>query len=277
MFKKLLLLCISNLCFFMSVYAQGFFSVSPYLNDPKGAGSGSLFGWGENLDRTIDVRPVQHPTYGTMMINYHTGLTFSAHSYYGGIRFYNQGYPNAYDPSTGSVLAMSVNNGNVGVGTANPRAALDVGRMSNSGTLTSVLGRIAEGDGTGDGTYLGIKVYTTELTAANNFKEAKSFAIEHSFYGTTNSSINFFRGGDVTGGNISFNTSNNVEKMRIQDNGNVGIGTTDTKGYKLAVAGNMVAEQVTVKLQASWPDYVFKKDYSLMPLSELKTYISKND
>lgn len=58
--------------------------------------------------------------------------------------------------------------------------------------------------------------------------------------------------------------------------GNVGIGTTDTKGYKFAVNGNVIATAVTVKLYADWPDYVFKKEYKLPTLTEVKNYIDKN-
>jgi hypothetical protein len=59
-------------------------------------------------------------------------------------------------------------------------------------------------------------------------------------------------------------------------NGNVAIGTNDTKGYKLAVAGNAIAESVTVKLQGQWGDYVFKPTYKLRPLSEVKNFIDQN-
>jgi hypothetical protein len=58
--------------------------------------------------------------------------------------------------------------------------------------------------------------------------------------------------------------------------GNVGIGTSDTKGYKLAVAGKAVAEEITVKVQSNWPDYVFDPSFKLMPLNELKVFIDKN-
>lgn len=58
--------------------------------------------------------------------------------------------------------------------------------------------------------------------------------------------------------------------------GNVGIGTTDTKGYKLAVAGKIVSEEVVVKLQSSWPDYVFEESYPLTPLQDLETYLKEN-
>jgi len=66
----------------------------------------------------------------------------------------------------------------------------------------------------------------------------------------------------------------------IQDNqyvmGNTGIGTTDIQGYKLAVAGPMIAESVRVKLQNTWPDYVFDPEHQLLSLSQLETYVSKN-
>jgi hypothetical protein len=57
--------------------------------------------------------------------------------------------------------------------------------------------------------------------------------------------------------------------------GNVGIGTTDTKGYKLAVAGNMIAESVKVQLQGSWSDFVFAKDYKLPTLQETEKNIKE--
>jgi hypothetical protein len=48
--------------------------------------------------------------------------------------------------------------------------------------------------------------------------------------------------------------------------GNIGIGTIDTKGYRLAIAGSMIAESIKVKLQGSWPDFVFAKKYQLPSL-----------
>lgn len=57
---------------------------------------------------------------------------------------------------------------------------------------------------------------------------------------------------------------------------NVGIGTTETQGYRLAVAGKIVAEEIKVALQNNWPDYVFLKDYSLPNLYEVEKYIRKN-
>jgi hypothetical protein len=59
--------------------------------------------------------------------------------------------------------------------------------------------------------------------------------------------------------------------------GDVGIGTNDTKGYKLAVAGSMVAEEVNVKLQSNWPDFVFNDNHNLMSLTELDSFIKTNN
>lgn len=56
-------------------------------------------------------------------------------------------------------------------------------------------------------------------------------------------------------------------------NGNVGIGTLDTKGYKLAVAGNFIAEKVKVKLVPDWPDFVFEANYPLRTLEETEAFI----
>ena len=57
--------------------------------------------------------------------------------------------------------------------------------------------------------------------------------------------------------------------------GNMGIGTSDPLGYKLAVKGTIHALQVNVD-QSNWADYVFKSTYKLTPLPELKTYIDQN-
>jgi len=57
----------------------------------------------------------------------------------------------------------------------------------------------------------------------------------------------------------------------------VGIGTEVTNGYKLAIAGNAVAEEIVVKLQQDWPDYVFSDEYKLLSLPELENSIDQNN
>lgn len=58
--------------------------------------------------------------------------------------------------------------------------------------------------------------------------------------------------------------------------GNVGIGTDDTHGYKVAIDGNVVAEEIVVKLKNNWPDYVFNDSYLKPDLGKLEKYIKKN-
>ena len=58
--------------------------------------------------------------------------------------------------------------------------------------------------------------------------------------------------------------------------GCVGIGTTDTKGYLFAVNGYMIATKIKVATYANWPDYVFQKNYPLLPLNEVADFINKN-
>jgi len=68
--------------------------------------------------------------------------------------------------------------------------------------------------------------------------------------------------------------SSNIVGLAVS--GNAGIGTNDTKGYKLAVAGKAIAEEMVVKLQGNWPDYVFESDYKLPSLTEVAAYIHIN-
>jgi len=77
-------------------------------------------------------------------------------------------------------------------------------------------------------------------------------------------------------GYLSFRSNNMDNRMVIDPNGNVGVGTTDTMGYKFAVNGAAVATSITVKSNTNWPDYVFKPTYNLSTLPELKTYVDKN-
>lgn len=58
--------------------------------------------------------------------------------------------------------------------------------------------------------------------------------------------------------------------------GNIGIGTTKTKDFKLSVDGSLRATEIEVSLSSGWADYVFESNYYLAPLSEVEEYISEN-
>lgn len=57
--------------------------------------------------------------------------------------------------------------------------------------------------------------------------------------------------------------------------GNVGIGTKESPPEKLSVAGNVLAEEVIVKPQSEWADFVFEESYELPGLEEVSSFIEK--
>lgn len=69
----------------------------------------------------------------------------------------------------------------------------------------------------------------------------------------------------------------------IGKNSRIGVGTdsfscTSCTGYRLFVKDGIKTEKVKVEIAASngWADYVFEKDYKLMPLNELEAFINTN-
>jgi hypothetical protein len=60
----------------------------------------------------------------------------------------------------------------------------------------------------------------------------------------------------------------------FSDNGNVGIGSTNPD-QKLTVNGKIHAQEVIVDLNVP-ADYVFAKDYTLMPLQKVEQYVQQN-
>jgi len=147
------------------------------------------------------------------------------------------------------------NTGAVGIGTATPTQTLDVwgtGLLfhSTSGNQSEILLR--------DGSIEDPKI------AADNG------GIVMNYFGY-NGGTTYYR--DLT----IFNGKSGLIAQFNGATGDVGIGTTNTDGYMLAVAGSAIATSFTVKAVANWPDYVFKPSYKLIPLSELKGYIAKNN
>lgn len=54
----------------------------------------------------------------------------------------------------------------------------------------------------------------------------------------------------------------------------IGSGAIDgATGYKVAVDGKIIAEEVRVQLSGVWPDYVFDSEYTLTPLAQLEEQI----
>ncbi|WP_405207122.1 hypothetical protein [Aquimarina sp. LLG6339-5] len=76
-------------------------------------------------------------------------------------------------------------------------------------------------------------------------------------------------------GKLDFVRGGNNTMMRIDQHGNVGIGTT-SPDMKLAVNGNIHAKEVKIDLNFPAPDYVFKDSYKLMNLEDVENFIKEN-
>ena len=115
----------------------------------------------------------------------------------------------------------------------------------------------------------GINITTTSTTSANyiNFKNGTGKFWQLTGPREPENPANF---------SIYFNDGSYHRYFMITNSGNVGIGTNNTEGYKLAVAGSVIAESVKIKLQAEWPDYVFSSGYKLPSLMETEKFIQQN-
>ncbi|WP_459210773.1 hypothetical protein [Aquimarina rhabdastrellae] len=106
--------------------------------------------------------------------------------------------------------------------------------------------------------------------------------------GRTNNVLNkIFIGATQYGNSLSFDKNTKFsffgggDLMTLRgiglDGGIVTIGTNETpSGYKLAIGGKVIAEEMKVQLQSAWPDYVFDKNYNLWTIQEVDTYIKEH-
>jgi hypothetical protein len=187
------------------------------------------------------------------------------------------------------------NIGNVGIGNTSPIGKLEVmGTGATSATNTFVLrnstgdtlmrmrddGRMGIGyNGVSYGRTIntagtGINFYTS--TATGGFGGAV-FPTDTSLVIWSNSGANNYLVLQPSWGNTGIGTYSPNAKLHI--NGNALIGSTSARiatGYSLSVVGKVIAEEVKVQLSAAWPDYVFNKEYKLMPLEELEKSIEQN-
>jgi hypothetical protein len=173
--------------------------------------------------------------------------------------------------ATPTDIMTLVGNGKVGIGTTNPTAALQLGDFGNGSSTQLVI----------PGTY---NFEQMRLGQIGNGNMAMEF-VNHNG-GLSSDGIKFLVSADAGAPGLqmqyatpatAYSTLSYQTGLYMNFSGNIAIGTTNVPtGYKLAIAGNAIAESMTVKLQANWPDVVFKKNYALMPLSEVKTYIDKN-
>jgi len=156
--------------------------------------------------------------------------------------------------------------GNVGIGTTEPGANLEV-RNSEYGIVVSdpvvIANRLYLCGNSGD-----VSVGKNLRTKFNEWSNADIAAPSTGMVMDKYSDISFWnRAADAPEGL-------GTTKLTILNNGNIGIGTVNPQS-KLAVNGTITAKEVIVTLDG-WADYVFEDDYKLMPIDELEQSIKKN-
>ena len=167
-----------------------------------------------------------------------------------------------YNKLTNSEENGLIVNGRVGIGTDKPYEKLQIGELFtfHSGG-TKFIGYNVYWDGVDNGDMDG----TGDKRIVDDEVSCIRFG--------SNGDINFWTApsGDPASP-IEYN-----KPMIITNDGNVGIGTLETNGYRLAVAGKILAEELKIIGNVLSSDYVFYDDYDLRSLSEVESYIGKHN
>lgn len=207
-----------------------------------------------------------------------------------------------------SALLLKIrDDGKIGIGEANPTEKLSVnGNVSVSGTI---LGNQTSGALFINGNTESSDGGTVELYGEGSSASSEVHLIGKSikFYDyqgpnqwdlnmTINSEGDVGIGTEYPSGRLHVITKNNDQNhialqvtnssgsniLSVRDNGQIGINwdfNTGTPGsnsnYKLAVNGGIISTFSRVQLSGEWQDYVFKDDYELMTISELKNLLTK--
>jgi hypothetical protein len=173
-----------------------------------------------------------------------------------------------FGPSWGQFVIQSEvaqANTNQKVVALSPNGVTVLGSFANNGNTLQVYGTAYVQTNLGIGT-----------STPNAKLEANGAIFSSSPY--YNSGV-FITGDNGNYGSIQATNSYNsgYRDLVLQEHdGNVAIGTTDAKGYKLAVNGEAIFTRAKVKLQGNWPDYVFGNGYRLPSLKEVEAYIKQH-
>lgn len=175
--------------------------------------------------------------------------------------------------STG--LNIDTNN-EVGIGTSAPAAKLDV--QGASGSAVPVLKATTNYSGTSD--VYGIDSYSIPADGygyGGRFRGGYIGAYGWATGGAANRTV-YGVYGYATGGARRYAIFGFGD---VKVNSRLFVGTTGAMedaaaAYEVLVDGQILCEELVVENSNSWPDYVFKEDYKLLPLEDLEASIQQN-
>jgi hypothetical protein len=201
-------------------------------------------------------------------------------------------------------------NGNVGVGTNNPAAKMEIRASNGDGLFVSSPSQTVRVTTGGSGALIGsVSNVNTNLLANNvigaTLKPDGSFGLGTAnplYKLDVNGRMRLRHNGETSG--LWFNNSANIESSFIgqytdnlmgifgnawhfalnRNDGTVYLGSNNLDaenlalgaGYKLRVFGKIIGEEVRVQLKTAWPDYVFDKDYKQLSLKELEQFVNEH-
>jgi hypothetical protein len=177
----------------------------------------------------------------------------------------------------GNDVIFNTNGGNVGIGTAEPGAKLDVQQpepLGDNPGNSKLLSRIS---GRANNWVSHSQWLVREAEGLPNWTNTRLHDA------VTIDLISFVSPGVDTKTWWERDPYGNVQAWGNADDtymslvgGYLGIGTTEPDAL-LTVKGDIHTKEVRIDVEGAMiPDYVFEKDYTLLPLSELETYIKQN-
>jgi hypothetical protein len=139
-----------------------------------------------------------------------------------------------------------------------------------TGTTAATAGLLAIGPKTG---WLQIDADPTGISPTENFYFNRAIYIAGGKLGSYNAPLTFVTTSLSSMGYFSYATRLTIDNLT----GNVGIGTTTTGTCKLAVEGKIGCREIDVVIPGTvFPDYVFEKNYKILPLADLENFLSVN-
>jgi hypothetical protein len=222
----------------------------------------------EGWNRVFQIKGIDHSKILSSSNTVTSGIFSHETGYYGspagGILGTTSNHPFSIITNKTNRLVVS-NVGNVGIGIAIPTAKLHINNGDNSyGTILANANESA------------FSLYTKTLSTSVVNQESFRLGLKYNT-DENNGFISFYRGSSTSGGYLGFST-NGLERMRLEKNGYLGLGT-NIPDEMLTVNGKIHAQEVRIDLQSPMtkvPDYVFANDYKLKTLNEVETYIKAN-